>query len=119
MSIETAIRELVRDVVRDVVRDELSTALHQSVEPTPQIDTDAEPAAEYVSAKTAATILEVNEETIRVWTRKGVLPAHWAGRLLRIKRADIDRFVLTGGNAEREEFDVDAEAKKLLASKRK
>jgi len=106
VTIDAAIRELVRDVVRDVVREEmvaLSTRCNDG-------ETDAP--SDYVSAKTAAAIADVNEETIRVWVRRGALPAYWAGRLLRIKRADLDRFMATGGDGE--DVDVEEAARRIL-----
>jgi hypothetical protein len=59
---ETALAALIRDQVREVVREELRAR-------------QARPAAgdldEYLSARTAARIAEVNEATVRRWVARG------------------------------------------------
>lgn len=109
MTIDAAIRDLVRDVVRDVVREEMVALSNRCA------DSETDAPSEYLSAKTAAAIVDVNEETVRVWVRRGALPAYWAGRLLRIKRADLDRFMATGGDGE--DFDVEEAAMRILGAK--
>jgi excisionase family DNA binding protein len=46
---------------------------------------------EFISLKDAATIIGVHPSTVRLWTDKGILPAHrTAGGHRRYKRADIE-----------------------------
>jgi len=54
------------------------------------------PAAEYLSTTDAATVASVNEGTIRRWVRAGKLRGYRAGRVLRVRRDELDRMLATG-----------------------
>lgn len=50
----------------------------------------------YFSVKQAAEILQVSEETIRIWIRTKRLGASKIGRDYRISQEDIDEFMRKG-----------------------
>jgi excisionase family DNA binding protein len=107
MNLDVVFRGILREVVREVLREELSVALARLAPPPEQ-----EP-ARYLPAKSAAEVSGVAEKTIRAWVRQGRLRGHWAGRLLRIERGELDRFLATSG-AQKKELDVDAIARNIL-----
>jgi excisionase family DNA binding protein len=49
--------------------------------------------AELLTVKQAAAVAQVAPATIRRWIRTGYLNAHHAGRAVRIKRVDLERFL--------------------------
>jgi excisionase family DNA binding protein len=73
--LESTIRELVRDELRKLA---------------------SPPADEYMSTHDAAKLADVARGTIRRWVKSGKLPGHWAGRLVRVKRADLERLLRDG-----------------------
>ncbi len=48
-------------------------------------------ATEYITPAEAAGLLKVHERTVRRWIGQGRVPAMRVGRLLRIRREDLDR----------------------------
>jgi excisionase family DNA binding protein len=75
---EGALRTLIASEVRKVVREELARA------------PDGGAADDYVSVKSAARIASVATDTIRDWITKGRLGRFSAGRVLRVKRSELD-----------------------------
>lgn len=82
MTLEAGLRSLIAEVVRE----ELAKILPQ-------------PADEYLSPAGAADVARVKPATIRRWIRSGQLQAHHAGRAVRIRRADLELFLRSGGRA--------------------
>jgi excisionase family DNA binding protein len=76
---EDALRALIREAVREAVREELA----------------ARPAApgEYVSVADAARIAAVSPGTVRDWLRAGRLTTYQAGRVKRLRVADLETFL--------------------------
>ena len=106
-SLDGALRGLLREVVREIVREELAVALTR---PTPPSVPDA---PRYLTTHAAAEMAGVAGKTIRAWVRRGQLRAHFAGRLLRIERRELERF-LAGEGGDGQRVDVDAVAAKIL-----
>ena len=88
---EAALREVVRQIltadegrrlVRDLVRAELEAARAP---------------AEFLSVQRAAEVADVAAGTIRRWIREGRIEGHRAGRVLRVKRADLEALLAAGG----------------------
>lgn len=85
-TLEEALRSLIRDEVRSAVRDELRTALEVRDLPRNGADT-------YLSVAKAARVADVAPGTIRAWIRAGRIEPRRAGRVLRVGRADLERFM--------------------------
>ena len=51
---------------------------------------------EFMSTRAAAQLAGVAQGTVRRWIREGRLTAHHAGRVLRVKRADVERLMANG-----------------------
>ena len=75
---ETKLRALVRDEVRCVIREELASNT-----------------SEFLSVADAARAASVSPQTIRKWMSEGKLPRHAAGRVLRIRRTDLEKCLTT------------------------
>lgn len=76
---EHSLRSLIRDEVRAVVREELAKL--ELGRPTTQ---------EYLSPESAATLTETSVSTIRGWLREGRLRTYHAGRLVRVRRDELE-----------------------------
>ena len=50
----------------------------------------------YLAPEQAAGIAGVRSETVRTWIRKGELPGHQAGRLLRIRLDELEAYLSRG-----------------------
>jgi excisionase family DNA binding protein len=48
---------------------------------------------EYLDTEAAAGYLGISLPTLRVWLRERKFPAHRIGRLIRLKRSDLDQYV--------------------------
>jgi excisionase family DNA binding protein len=75
----------LRDMIVEVVRVELAKS--QATPPT--LD-------EYLSTRNAANLAQVATGTIRRWIREGRIEGHKAGRVVRIKRAEIETLLRAG-----------------------
>jgi len=105
------LREVVRDVVEDVVRAEV-VPLVTKLEPR----AEAQATADRISTKDAAKTAGVCEETIRNWIRQGRLRQYRAGRLLRVDRGELERFLANGGADRAKVIDVKARAAEIIKS---
>lgn len=79
---ETELRELIRDEIRSTIRQELGKK--------------PATAGEFVSVADAAQIASVTTQTIRVWVREGRLNGYHAGRVLRVRRSELEAFLANG-----------------------
>ncbi len=56
----------------------------------------AEPEADYLTVAEVASLLRLNQQTVRNWIDQGSLPALRVGRRVRIKRVDLQRILDEG-----------------------
>jgi excisionase family DNA binding protein len=52
------------------------------------------------SIEEIAEHLQVHKDTIRLWIKKGEIPAHKLGRLWRFKISEIDEWIRSGKSAD-------------------
>ena len=74
---------------------------------------EAKRPVEWLSTGEAAELARVTQRTIRRWISAGKLVPVHAGRELRVKRGDLERFMAAGGqvpDADRELTDAEVEA---------
>ncbi len=76
----------LRAVIAEIVREEVAKALAAA---RPAND-------EYLTAIAAGELAQVAAGTIRRWIREGRLPEYKAGRVVRVKRADLEDLLRTG-----------------------
>ena len=94
---EGALRTLISEEVRRAVRDEL--------ERKPR----SRESLAMVSVAEAARLCSVAPQTIRVWGRAGRLTLHRAGRVWRVRVADLEALLAAGGPQYREGADLSPE----------
>lgn len=56
-------------------------------------DRDVKPANDYLTPSEAAAIAKVSPATIRRWVRRGELTRHEAGSRVRVRRAELEKFL--------------------------
>ncbi len=81
------LEDILRNLMRDVVREELSSFAKQAT-PLRNATDDV-----YLSVTKAARVADVAPGTIRAWIRQGRLASKRAGRVLRIGRSELERFM--------------------------
>jgi excisionase family DNA binding protein len=74
--------------IRRIVREEVRGALAEILDRQPATPANAAP--EYLSIDEAASIARLHHSTLREWIKEGSLKAYRAGRVYRIRRADLD-----------------------------
>jgi len=107
MSIDDAIRAVVRDAVTDQLR--------HSIKPAERSAPNASVSPEYLSADEAGRVAGVRAATIREWIGQTKLPGHRAGRLLRVRRDELQRFLAGESRSAVGAGDVEARRRKALA----
>lgn len=75
--------------IRRIVREEVRAALADSLQKQNAPSSSAS-GAEYLSVSEAADVARLHHGTIREWIKDGSLKACRAGRVYRIRRADLD-----------------------------
>jgi excisionase family DNA binding protein len=58
--------------------------------------TDVQPPESFLTVAEVATLLKLNQQTVRNWIDQGSLPAVRVGRRVRIRRSDLDRLLDQG-----------------------
>jgi excisionase family DNA binding protein len=106
--LERVLGDIVRSALHDVVRSELRAALSEG---PIRNGNDA-----YLSVTGAARHAAVAPGTIRAWIRAGRLPARRAGRVFRVCRDDLERFLAGGPTVNARE--IDEKAGRILGSRR-
>jgi excisionase family DNA binding protein len=98
MSIEQTLQELVSQQVRAEVR-RVVAELHRP--------------DEYLSTRSAASLASVTQGTVRRWVKEGRLARHMAGRVVRVSRLELERFLRDGGAKNDEETPEQNAAKRF------
>lgn len=103
----TAFQEVIREVVREVFRQELPLLIKDAAA--------GRGSMQYLAAGEAAKVADVAADTIRTWVRKGMLKGYYAGRVLRVRRDELEAFLARkGGQAAVSDAAIDMRAASLL-----
>lgn len=94
--------QALRGFVREVVREEINRALEER-EPT-------EASTEWLSLRAAGAVAGVHPDTVARWVREGRIKAGTAGRHVRIRRADLELLITSGGRGKRAATKLSPEA---------
>ena len=101
--------------IREVVRTELRAMLAE----LKQVLQERRADDRYLSVANAAAHAEVHPDTIRGWFKTGLLPAHHAGRELRVKLSELETFMRTGVGTKAKRPSIEEEATQALARARR
>ena len=102
-TVEAVLRHLVRDAVAEALRE------HAARE-SPQLRNSSDG---YLSVAKAARTADVASGTVRAWIRSGRLEAKRAGRVLRVSRGELERF-MSGGPHKAQQAETRRRAAQLL-----
>jgi excisionase family DNA binding protein len=102
----------VDDAIRAAVHEAITDEVRQAIKPAAPAMAIAI-APEYLSAERAAEVAGVRAATIREWISRGRLPGHRAGRLLRVRMDELQRF-LAGVRAGVAVVDIEARKRRAL-----
>lgn len=111
-TLDELIRRIVGDTVRDVVRSELAMLADAKLRNVVTV------ADSYLSVTKAARVADVAPGTIRAWIRAGRLGSKRAGRVLRVSREELERF-MSGTLTDAQVVEIKQRAKRQLGSARK
>lgn len=104
---DTALRRLIRDELCEVLREEL---IAMGGGPPP-------PTSNYLSPKQAAALAGTSVSTIHSWRRQGRLKTYRAGRLVRVRRDELE--ALMAGQSASETPDSNARAAAIIKKGRR
>lgn len=111
LALPAVLHEVLPAVFRELLVDQASGEVRDPV-------TDGD----LLTVEKVAAILDVSKPTVRRWIQTGVLPACYVGprRLVRVQRADVERFLISGRQHAQSApaSDLDAEAAKIVACAR-
>lgn len=78
----------IDDLLRDVVRKELEP-LREELRRLLSTNNPGRDDADYLTVQEAADFAKVNPGTIRDWLKRGVLPRHGRGKVVRVRRDEL------------------------------
>lgn len=109
-------RSSLEELFRTLVHEELRPFVHMLHDLLERLGRAAHASDEFLSVAKAAEIAQVGESTLRAWIKSGRLRAGRAGRLVRIRRADLSALITDSRQEKR--LDPEAEAAKILERNR-
>lgn len=83
--------EMVAATVARVVREEVPAAVRRAMAETQPVSV-----GDYLTPAEAAKVASVHVDTVRLWLKSGRLPKHYANSRMRVRRAELDRFLAAG-----------------------
>lgn len=90
--LEDALREIIRDEIAQH-RKEFLTDIESIIEAAMNDKAGASSNAVYLTSAEAAELVGVSPTSIRNWVARGELQAHYAGRLLRVRRDELEAYI--------------------------
>ncbi len=113
--IDAALREVVREENREL-RDMLQSLLDMlRTHPIPTASDDPR----YLSAEAAAQLAAVKAQTIQRWVRRGELRGYFAGRVLRVRQDELERYLARSPQASAGPTDADLDDMALAVVRRR
>jgi len=110
VSLEESVRAVVREELKRVLREELRLAIEQ-LRAAPNAE------SEFLSVKEAAQLTRVSEATVRDWMTRG-LRRYGQGHVVRIRRAELLRFLSASTDSAGKEIDIEEHAIAILGRTR-
>jgi excisionase family DNA binding protein len=119
MTLESDLRELIRDATKLALRDELPAIIREHLKPLLERQERSAERGEALSTVAVASYAGVSPATVREWVSSGQLRAQRAGRLLRVRRSDLDAFLARSSPRGEGVIDLSARAREILSSARR
>lgn len=85
-TLEGSLNEMIREAVREVLREELRSLRSSSA-------SEPKACSEFIAVRDAARIAGVDAATIRRWQQQGLIASYKAGRLNRVKVAELHAYL--------------------------
>jgi excisionase family DNA binding protein len=121
MTIDHELRQLIREATQLAIRDELPTILREQLKQFAEaregttVSVRGNPA---LSTDEAGDYAGISPGTIRAKVASGELRAVRVGRVIKVRRADLDAFLARSGARAEGVIDLTARAHEILASTR-
>lgn len=121
MTLDEYLSTLVRDATKLAIRDELPAIIREHLARLEEAREAVRSAASdpALSTKAAARHAGVSEPTIRSWAVSGQLRAIRAGRVIKVRRSDLDAFLARSSPRGEGVIDLSARAREILSSARR
>lgn len=97
--LDQAFMAAIKDALREVVREELAKSQRPSAEP------------EFLTLDAAADRAACSKGTVRGWLKNGALKSYGVGRIVRIRRLELDELLTKG---EREDDEINEKANAIM-----
>ncbi len=110
-------RATLEELFQALVREELRPFVQMLHELLERLGRAVHAGDEFLSVTESAKVAHVGESTVRGWIKSGHLKAGKAGRLLRIRRSDLEALIMQA-RLEKRRPDPEAEAAKILERNR-
>ena len=120
MTLEECLSVLVRDAATLAIRDEMPALLREYLARADAMRELVRPVTrdEPLSTRAAASYAGVSEPTIRAWAASGQLRTIRAGRVIKVRRSDLDAFLARSTPRDGDVIDLSARAREILSAAR-
>jgi excisionase family DNA binding protein len=120
MTLDECLSALIRDAAKLAIRDEMPAILREHLARADAMRELVRPAArdEPFSTRAAASYAGVSEPTIRAWAASGQLRTVRAGRVIKVRRSDLDAFLARSTPRDGDVIDLSVRAREILSSMR-
>lgn len=118
MSLESDLRDLIREATKLALRDELPAIIREHLRPFLARQEATTDRGEALSTHAAAEYAGVSPATIREWVSAGRLRAQRAGRVLKVRKSDLDAFLARSAPREHGVIDLSERAREILSGKK-
>jgi excisionase family DNA binding protein len=102
----------IEETIRDIVREEVERAVRGLASPAPMQLLPA-----YLAVREAADLSKVRPETVRGWVNSGALPRRGIGRIIRVRRDQLEAFLAVGVTSRNADLDLDERARDIIAGR--
>lgn len=115
MTLESDLRDLIREATKLAIRDEVPAILREHIKQLVERDERATDRGAALSTVDAAEYVGVSPATIREWVNAGQLRAQRAGRVLKVRRGDLDAFLARAAPRGDGVIDLSERAREILS----
>ena len=115
MTLEQELRDLIRDATKLAIRDEVPAILREHLRQLLEREQRPAEQGEALSTVQAARYAGVSPATIREWASAGQLRVQRAGRVIKVRRGDLDAFLARSAPRGEGVIDLSERAREILS----